>query len=115
MRGDLQLQMLKSQGDRATLKVDAEGEAERRKIQAVTDAEIANMQIDLDARRVERMGDAAAHARQVQGYNWADEQQADVAKPTQPPVRRKTILPAFWRRLPWQWPSVICCGTISSL
>ena len=80
MRGDLQLQMLKSQGDRATLKVDAEGEAERRKIQAVTDAEIANMQIDLDARRVERMGDAAAHARQVQGYNWADEQQADVAK-----------------------------------
>lgn len=80
MHGALNLQMMKSQGDRASMLIDTQGENERRKIQAITDAEIASMQLDLDAQRVERMGQAEAKARAAQGYNWADEQQAEVAK-----------------------------------
>ena len=80
MKGDLNLQMMKAQGDRASLMVDAQGENERRKLQALTDVEIANLQIDVDAHRTERMAQAEARARAAQGYNWADQQQAEVAK-----------------------------------
>lgn len=80
MRGKINLQMMKSQGDRASLLVDVQGENERRKLQALTDAEIAQMQIDVDAQRMERMGQAQARSRAAQGFNWADEQQAEVAK-----------------------------------